>query len=226
VTFDPIGETLRIAVATLRDARVPFVLGGSLAVWARGGPQTQNDLDLMLKPDDAEAALRALTEAGMRAERPPEEWLFKAWHGDVMIDLIFAPAGLEMTDEVLARAEMISVLAVATPVMALEDVLATKLNALSEHALDYRPILAMARALREQIDWRRLRTQTAGSAFASAFFTLADELGIAPASAAGASTAGSSAAGGSAAGASAAGGSAAGARTGRVGNVRVVSGAA
>jgi len=180
VSFEALGETLRTAVATLRDARVPFVLGGSLAVWARGGPQTQNDLDLMVKPDDAEAALRALTEAGMRPDRPPEEWLFKAWNGDVMIDLIFHPAGLEMTDEVLDRADMLSVLAVATPVMALEDVLATKLNALTEHTLDYRPLLLMTRSLREQIDWRRLRAQTASSPFAKAFFTLAEELCIAP----------------------------------------------
>jgi hypothetical protein len=183
VTFDAIGDTLRTAVATLRDAHVPFALGGSLAVWARGGPQTQNDLDLMVKPEDAEAALRALTEAGMRPERPPEEWLYKAWHGEVMIDVIFAPAGLEITDQVLARADMISVLAVATPVMALEDVLATKLNALNEHSLDYRPILTMARALREQIDWHVLRTLTAASPFAKAFFTLAEELRIAPTSA-------------------------------------------
>ena len=181
MTFEALGETLRTAIATLRDARVPFVLGGSLAVWARGGPQTQNDLDLMVKPEDAEAALQALAAANMRPERPPEEWLFKAWNGDVMIDLIFHPAGLEMTDEVLARADTISVLAVATPVMALEDVLATKLNALTEHTLDYRPLLVMTRALREQIDWQRLRAQTASSPFAKAFFVLVEELCIAPA---------------------------------------------
>ena len=39
----------------------------------------------------------------MRPERPPEEWLFKAWNNDVMIDLIFHPAGLDMTDEVFER---------------------------------------------------------------------------------------------------------------------------
>lgn len=181
MTFESIAETLRTAAATLRDARVPFVLGGSLAVWARGGPQTENDLDFMVKPDDAEAALHALAEAGMRPERPPEEWLYKAWNGDVLVDLIFHPAGLPMTDEVFARADTLSVLAVATPVMALEDVLSTKLNALDEHSLDYRPLLAMTRALREQIDWRVLRAQTAGSPFARAFFTLVAELGIAAA---------------------------------------------
>jgi hypothetical protein len=179
-SFDALSNTLKIAVAALRDAGIPFVLGGSLAAWARGGPRPENDLDLMVKPADAEAALTALEQIGMSAERPPEEWLFKAWHGEVMIDLIFEPSGLEMTDEVFQRAETIAVLAVATPVMALEDVLATKLMALDEHSLDYTSLLGIARALREQIDWRALRARTSSSPYACAFFTLVEELGIAP----------------------------------------------
>jgi hypothetical protein len=182
-----IGEALKTAVATLRDADIPFVLGGSLAAWARGGPEPWNDLDLMVKPEDAERALEALAATGMRTERPPEEWLFKAWYGDVLIDLIFAPAGLRITQSVIERAEMMSVLAVATPVMAIEDVLATKLNALNEQqSLDYRPCLAIARSLRERIDWGRLRELTGTSPYAKAFFTLVEELGIAPARPAGA----------------------------------------
>jgi hypothetical protein len=177
----PILETLRVAIAAMRDGGVPFVLAGSFAAWARGGPLPQNDLDLMVKPGDAERALEALAAAGMRTERPPEEWLYKAWHGDVMVDVIFCPAGLEITDEVLARADQINVLAIATPVMALEDVLATKLMALNEHSLDYRGLLAIARALREQIDWEALVARTGDSPFAKAFFTLVRELGIAPA---------------------------------------------
>ena len=129
--FEALVDTLKLTVAALREAGIPFMLGGSLAAWARGGPQPQNDLDLMLKPSDAEAALDALTQVGMRPERPPEEWLFKAWHGKVMIDLIFHPSGMEIDDAVLARAETIAVMAVGTPVMALEDVLVTMLCSLS-----------------------------------------------------------------------------------------------
>jgi hypothetical protein len=176
-----LAATIRLATSALRDAGIPFLLGGSLAAWARGGPETQNDLDLVVKPQDAQAAIDVLVAAGMRQEPVPEDWLLKAWHGEVMVDVIFHPVGLEITDEVLARGEMISVLAVSTPVMALDDVLATKLLALDEHGLDYTSVLAIARSLREQIDWQALRTRTAGSPFAAAFFTLVTELGIAPA---------------------------------------------
>src|SRR5206468_1723980 len=92
-SFMELTSALKIAVAALREAEVPFVLGGSLATWTRGGPEPQNDLDLMVKPQDAEAALQALADAGMRTEHPPEEWLYKAWCGDVMIDVIFGPSG-------------------------------------------------------------------------------------------------------------------------------------
>jgi hypothetical protein len=143
-------------------------------------PEPQHDLDLMLGPADAERALKVLEGAGMRCERPPEEWLYKAWHGDVLIDLIFMPSGLELTDEVFERADAISVLAVSTPVMELEDVLSTKLHALGEHSLDYTNLIAIARSVREQIDWPQLRARTADTPYAGAFFTLVEELGIAP----------------------------------------------
>jgi hypothetical protein len=173
-------ETMKVAVAALRDADIRFALGGSMAAWARGGPEPDNDLDLMIRPDQAEAALETLARAGLRAERPPEEWLYKAWDGEVMIDLIFCPSGLELTDEVFDRAQMLSVMAVGTPVMALEDVLVTMLYALDEHSLDYSRLLAITRALREQIDWPALRARTGNSPYAKAFLTLVEELGVAP----------------------------------------------
>jgi predicted nucleotidyltransferase len=178
--FEPIERALKRSAAALRDADVPFLLGGSLASWARGGPETHHDLDLMIRPQDAERALAALADAGMRADDPPEEWLVKAWDGDVLVDLIFEPKGLPMTDEVIARGEAMSVLGMEMRVMALEDVMTTKLMALSEHALRYESLLQIARALREQIDWDAVRDRTAGSPFARAFFVLAEGLEILP----------------------------------------------
>src|SRR5215217_2272817 len=155
--FSPIVDTLRKAAAALREAGVPFALGGSLACWARGGPEVTNDLDLIVRPQDADAALEALAAAGMRPERPPEEWLYKAWDGDVMIDVIFQPTGLPpITRELIDEAEVMSVLAIAMPVMSIEDVLTGKLLSLSEQRLDYAPVVEIARALRESIDWPML----------------------------------------------------------------------
>jgi len=188
--FTEIETTLKKAAQALRDAGVPFLLGGSLASWARGGPQSTHDLDLMVKPQDAERALEALVGAGMRAEDPPEEWLFKAWDGDVLVDVIHHPKGIEVDDEVIARGDSLAVLSMEMRVMALEDVFVTKLMAISEHALRFEGVLQMARSLREQVDWERVRRQTASSPFARAFFTMAEGLDVVPESGAQAAPAG------------------------------------
>jgi hypothetical protein len=116
----------------------------------------------------------------MRPERPPEDWLVKAWDEDTLVDLIYCPKGLPMDDDVIGRGEELSVLGMDMRVMALEDVMATKLMALTEHSLRYEGLLQIARALREQIDWETVRARTAGSPFARAFFVLLEGLGILP----------------------------------------------
>jgi len=66
-------------------------------------------------------------------------------------------------------------------VMAMEDVLITKLMAISEHHLRFEGLIAIARALREQIDWAHVRAATSSSPFARAFFVMLEGLGILPA---------------------------------------------
>jgi hypothetical protein len=180
-THKAIGETLRRATAALRDGGVAFMLGGSVACWARGGPRSQNDVDLVVPPDEADAALDVLERAGMRTERPPEEWLYKAYDGDVMIDVIFEPTGLPpVTRDFIESAEVMSVLAIGMPVMSIEDVMTGKLMALSEQRLDYAPVVEIARALRESIDWPTLMERTSSSPYARTFFALLREIEVLP----------------------------------------------
>ena len=176
--FDAFEATLKKSVAAFREAQIPTLLGGSLAIWARGGPESRHDLDFMVKPEDAERALQALVDTGMTPEKPPEGWLYKARDGETLVDIIFAPRGLTMTDEVFERGETREVMAISVDLMALEDVFATKLLALDEHNCDYAALLLRARSLREQIDWDHLRERTQDWPFARAFFVLAEGLGL------------------------------------------------
>jgi predicted nucleotidyltransferase len=163
----------------LREAGVPFLLAGGLASWARGGPQTDHDVDFFVRPSDAEAALEALAEAGMRTEKPPEEWLYKAYdEGGMQIDVIFSPSGGPVGDAFFDHAEELEVGAMSMKVASLEDVMTTKLLALSEQEPDYSSVLKISRMLREQISWEHVRERTSQSPFAKAFFTLVEELGI------------------------------------------------
>ena len=170
---------MKRASAVLRDAGIEFMLGGGLAIWARGGPPTDHDVDLYVRPKDAESALEALVQDGLRGERPTEDWLYKAWDEEGnLIDLIFRPAGGEIEDAHFDRASEIEVSAQTVLVVAADDLLVTKLLAITEQEPDYRVILEVARALREQVDWAEVQGRTSDSPFARAFFTLAEGLGI------------------------------------------------
>ena len=176
VSFERLLDTLKRASGALREAEVPFVLGGGVAVWAHGGPETEHDLDFFVKPEDSERALEVLAAAGFRPEKPPEGWLYKAWDGDVLVDLIFDPSGVTIDDEFVANAPLTEVHAVRMRVLRPEDVLVTKLLAMREHSVDYEPVLEIARSVREQIDWDEVRKRTDDWPYAKAFFTLVDEL--------------------------------------------------
>jgi hypothetical protein len=170
-------DTLKRVTAILREEEIPFVLGGGMAAWARGGPPTEHDIDLVIRESDCDRALDACAAAGLRTEVPPEGWLVKVWDGDTLVDLIFRPTGLDI-DDAFASSDVLNVHAVVMPVLAVDDLLLTKLFALTEHNLDYAPLLEYARSLREQIDWRSLQRRTAGSPFAAAFFALVEALGV------------------------------------------------
>jgi hypothetical protein len=189
--FKQIVESLRKAVAELREADVRYCLSGSVASWARGGPETVNDVDLIVDRADMENAVAALEAAGMRAEVPPEGWLVKLWDGDVLIDLIHTVTGYEDVDEILQRAEVMRVASLDVPVASMEDVLTPKLLAFDEHYLDYTGALRAARALREQIDWSLLREKTCDSPYARGFFCLLEALDIIPGHSVGEAQAGS-----------------------------------
>lgn len=176
--FEDLVATTKKAAAALRDAGVEFMLGGGLAGWVRGGPPTDHDVDFFVRPEDATAALDVLLSVGFRAESAPEEWLFKAWDDDVLVDLIFQPSGGPIDDEYFARAEEMEVMAVRMLVASPADVLVTKLLSITEQEPDFGSALELARALREQVDWDAVRDRTRSSPFAQAFFTLVEELAI------------------------------------------------
>ena len=178
-SFDEMIVAMKDAVGVLQSRDIPFVLGGGLAAWARGGPRSEHDVDFLLRPDDAERALAAFESAGWKVERPPEGWLYKTWHENgALVDLIFNPASGPITSEIIERAPVSEVMALRINVSTLEDVMVSKLMAMTEQEPDFGSVLEWARALREQIDWEAVRAQTEASPFARAFFTLVEGLGV------------------------------------------------
>jgi predicted nucleotidyltransferase len=178
-SFPELIEAMKAAAGILSTAGIPFVLGGGLSAWSRGGPRSEHDVDFLLKPEDAETALETFAGQGWKVERPPEGWLYKTWHENgALVDLIFNPANGPITDEIIDRAPEAEVMALRVKVSTLEDVMVSKLMAMTEQEPNFASVLEWSRALREQIDWQEVRQRTEASPFAKAFFTLVEALGI------------------------------------------------
>ncbi len=179
-------EALKSVAVALKRSGFPFALIGGYAVWARGGPEPDHDVDFMVAADDAAEVAAALAEAGLCVVQPPEDWLFKVYTGapdrpdSAMVDIIFRDAGDPATREVVQEADEFEVLSVQMPVLSATELMVHKLAALDEHWCDFGRLLPVARALREQVDWDRVRRESSDNDFAVAFLFLAERLRIVP----------------------------------------------
>ena len=171
---------LKRVAATLKAADIPFALGGSFAVYAHGGHSSDHDVDFLLREQDKDQALAELAKVGFRVEQPPEDWLVKVYDDDLMVDLIYRPVDRPVTDETLADSTPISVSAILMPVISATVLMEHKLLTFGQHYCDFAKAIPLARSLREQIDWPRVRRNTSASPYAQAFLVLLDRLDVVP----------------------------------------------
>jgi hypothetical protein len=80
--------------------------------------------------------------------------------------------------ETIHSGELREVLAIEMRVLLPTHVVTEKLCSLHEHHCDFASLLPAVRAVREQVDWDKVRADTADNDFAAAFLVLTDRLGI------------------------------------------------
>lgn len=171
-------EALKLVAVTLKQSQAPFALAGGYALWARGGPEPEHDVDFMVAEEDAPRAKDLLAEHGLKVVQPPEDWLFKVFVEDAMVDVIYRANSEPITRERFADVDEIEVESVQMPVLSSTVLMGDKLNALEEHACDLGKIIPAARAVREQVDWDVVRKETEENPFASACLFLLERLEI------------------------------------------------
>lgn len=174
-------DALKQAASALKAHGPEFALAGSYALWAYGGPEPVHDVDFVVAQEDTEQAALTLEKAGFRIERTPEDWLFKACVDQkFVIDVLHQLNGNPVDADTIASSEELDVLAIRMRVLPPTHVMTEKLNSLNEHHCDFAALLPAVRAVREQVDWDRLRADTTENDFAVAFLVLSDRLGITP----------------------------------------------
>ena len=175
-TFEELIEAMKVGASDPRSA--PGSRSSSEAGWRSGraaARSSEHDVDLSW-PEDADAALEALRgRAANRAAAGGLALQGLARNG-ALIDIIFPPGGPSRSRRSSGRRARGDGDAAAGPRRRGRD----DEQAPRPHRAGARlqRVLELARAIREQIDWEALRARTEASPFASAFFTLIEELGI------------------------------------------------
>lgn len=179
-------EALKTVAVALKEGDSPFALAGSYGLWARGGPEPDHDVDFMVAEEDAARAKDLLAERDLEVVQPPEDWLFKVYVGEAMVDVIFRARGVPIARSRFEDADEIEVESVAMPVLSATVLMTDKLCAMEEHSCNISATLPAARAVREQVEWDLVRRETKDNPFAEACLLVLERLAvIAPAGAEG-----------------------------------------
>lgn len=171
-------EALKTVAVALKQGDAPFALAGGYALWARGGPEPDHDVDFLIAEEDAARVAAMLAEEDLKVVQPPEDWLFKVFVDGAMVDLLFRTSGEPVSRDRFESVDSIEVESVQMPVLDATQLMIDKLNALEEHACDLSKVLPSARAVREQVEWREVVDGTRDNDFAVAALFLFDRLGI------------------------------------------------
>ena len=177
---DALRSALKRTASALKADGVPFALAGGYALWAHGAPESENDVDFVVAEEDIERAVHVLEEAGFAVTRPPEDWLFKVGCDGAQVDVLHRVVGEPVGPALIDRSTDMDLLGIRLPVLPATDLLSSKLRSMTEHYCDFGRLLPHVRAVREQVDWERLRAEVADNDFAVTFLFLADRLGISP----------------------------------------------
>ena len=175
---EEVRDLLKRTAVALKQEDVPFALCGGYAAWVRGAPEPVHDADFLVPETEAERARKALADAGLDVVEPAEDWLIKVMGENAFVDVLWRTCGHPVESELIERAEMLPVLSVVMPVLEATDIVVTKLLALEEHYCDFGRLLPVARAMREQVDWERVRREVADNDFATVFLHLLERLGV------------------------------------------------
>jgi hypothetical protein len=149
----------RHALAILKDAGVPHLVGGAYA-FARytGIERHTKDFDVFIRRGDFGRASWAFQKAGYKAELTFPHWLGKAHHGEDFVDLIFSAGnGVAEVDDVwFEHAVKDQVFGVDTQLIPAEEMIWSKGLIMERERFDGADVAHVIRAVGDRLDWPRL----------------------------------------------------------------------
>jgi hypothetical protein len=149
----------RSVIDTLRDARVPFLVGGAFALTRHSVVRrATKDLDIFIRREDWPAVARALRDRHIYARLLFPHWLGKALNGRHTVDMIFASGNgqLPVTDAWFSRAVPARVLGRDVGLCAPEDMIVSKAFVMERERFDGADVMHLLLAQARTLDWNAL----------------------------------------------------------------------
>jgi hypothetical protein len=152
-------EVYQLALRTLNDTGIPYVVSGLYAIYEYTGIYRKTkDLDLFVEPGHVVAAATALRDAGFEVRLEQAHWIAKALMDHKQVDLIFGMGnGLAFIDAAWFEHSRAGILAgVPIRISPPEDLIWHRLFVAERHRSDVADVLHLILCRGDELDWERL----------------------------------------------------------------------
>ncbi len=152
-------EILSHWLAILNETGISYLVGGAFAIheftsiW-----RFTKDLDIFVKPQDVKTVLDALSRAGYNTEVRDRYWLAKVHHGEYFMDIIFTLGNgyIPVHETWFGRSHPMRIAGVATRLIAVEELIASKIYVTRRDRFDGADILHVIRGVQGKVNWKRI----------------------------------------------------------------------
>jgi len=156
-------ETYQSAIQAIRNAGIPFLLGGGFAMAGFTGRwRNTKDIDFYISKSDRTRTIAALTAAGFRDyfdDLPYDrKWIYRSTRSGVIVDIIWAMANqrAQVDAQWFENAPTISIRGETLKVVPMEEFVWCKLYILQRDHCDWTDVLNVLFAAGARMDWDRL----------------------------------------------------------------------
>ena len=152
-------ELSRSVLVALRDAEIPFLIGGGYAfIRYTGIERPMKDFDIFIHERDWPATAAALERSGIGSELVFPHWLGKAQSGDDFVDIIYGSGNgvAPVDDQWFRHATEDEVLGMPVRLVPREELLWTKAFVMERERFDGADVAHLIRVCSADLDWGRL----------------------------------------------------------------------
>ncbi len=146
-------------LSILEETGIQYLVGGAFAIHKYTGIwRFTKDLDIFLKPADLKCVLDALSASGFEVTVTDPYWLAKSTIDSYLLDLIFSVANgyIEIDHSWFETANHEVIAGINVPIMAAEEIVASKTYVTRSDRFDGADIVHLVRAAEGKLNWARL----------------------------------------------------------------------